>query len=76
MVIVRVKSDFDIKRRKHMREKKAILLLVLSACLFAIDFILKGDLGKVMFYIILLIGWILLLASIALQIKKKKREDD
>ena len=45
-----------------MREKKAILLLVLSACLFAIDFILKGDLGKVMFYIILLIGWILLLA--------------
>ena len=42
-----------------MREKKAILLLVLSACLFAIDFI-----------------WILLLASIALQIKKKKREDD
>ena len=59
-----------------MREKKAILLLVLSACLFAIDFILKGDLGKVMFYIILLIGWILLFASIALQIKKKKREDD
>ena len=33
-----------------MREKKAILLLVLSACLFAIDFILKGDFGKVMFY--------------------------
>ena len=58
-----------------MREKKAILLLVVSACLFAIDFILKGDFGKVMFYIILLIGWILLLASIALQMKKK-REDD
>ena len=58
-----------------MREKKAILLLVLSACLFAIDFILIGDFGKVMFYIILLIGWILLLASIALQMKKK-REDD
>ena len=59
-----------------MREKKAILLLVLSACLFAIDFILKGEFGKVMLYIILLLGWILLWASIALAIKKKKREDD
>ena len=58
-----------------MKDIKAIILLVLGAILSATAFAFKDELGKAVFAIILIIGWILLLASIILQIRKKRAAD-
>lgn len=59
-----------------MKDIKAIILLVLGAILNATAFAFKDELGKAVFAIILIIGWILLLASIILQIRKKSDISD
>lgn len=59
-----------------MKDKKAIILLVISAVLFAIDIAFKSEISKMVFWIILIIGWILLFAAIGLQIKQKRVADD
>lgn len=58
-----------------MKDIKAIILLVISAILFAVDIAFKSEIDKAIFWIILVIGWILLFASIGLQIKQKRAAD-
>ncbi len=58
-----------------MKDIKAIILLVISAILFAVDIAFKSEINKAIFWIILIIGWILLFASIGLQIKQKRAAD-
>lgn len=58
-----------------MKDIKAIILLVISAILFAVDIAFKSEINKAIFWIILIIGWILLFTSIGLQIKQKRVAD-
>ncbi len=58
-----------------MKDKKAIILLVISAVLFAVDIVIKSEISRTVFWIILIIGWILLFAAIGLQIKQKRVAD-
>ncbi len=58
-----------------MKDIKAIILLVISAILFAVDIAFKSEIDKAIFWIILVIGWILLFASVGLQIKQKRVAD-
>lgn len=55
-----------------MKDIKAIILLVISAIIFAVDIVFKSEIDKAIFWIILIIGWILLFTSIGLQIKQKR----
>lgn len=59
-----------------MKDIKAIILLVISAIIFAVDIVFKSEIDKAIFWIILIIGWILLFTSIGLQIKQKRAADD
>ena len=58
-----------------MKDKKTIILLVISAIIFAVDIVFKSEIDKAIFWIILIIGWILLFTSIGLQIKQKRAAD-
>lgn len=58
-----------------MKDIKAIILLVISAIIFAVDIVFKSEIDKAIFWIILIIGWILLFTSIGLQIKQKRATD-
>ena len=58
-----------------MKDIKAIILLVISAIIFAVDIVFKSEIDKAIFWIILIIGWILLFTSIGLQIKQKRAAD-
>lgn len=58
-----------------MKDIKAIILLVISAIIFAVDIVFKSEIDKTIFWIILIIGWILLFTSIGLQIKQKRATD-
>ncbi len=51
-----------------MKDKKTIILLVISAIIFAVDIVFKSEIDKAIFWIILIIGWILL-------IKQKRAAD-
>lgn len=58
-----------------MKDIKAIILLVITAIIFAVDIVFKSEIDKAIFWIILIIGWILLFTSIGLQIKQKRDAD-
>ncbi len=58
-----------------MKDIKAIILLVISAIIFAVDIVFKSEIDKAIFWIILIIGWILLFTSIGLQITQKRATD-
>ena len=58
-----------------MKDIKAIILLVISAIIFAVDIVFKSEIDKAIFWIILIIGWILLFTAIGLQIKTKRSAD-
>lgn len=58
-----------------MKDIKAIILLVISAIIFAVDIVFKSEIDKAIFWIILIIGWILLFTSIGLQIKQTRATD-
>lgn len=58
-----------------MKDIKAIILLVISAIIFVVDIVFKSEIDKAIFWIILIIGWILLFTSIGLQIKQKRAAD-